>query len=183
MKLKIGALLLALLIIFSCGFAVMGEEAVSKTETEEAAQETPFEARILNMLNHNCVYNDDFDFVSVMVDNSMITLLDRADEDGYIKRDIVEGFVFNMYGITLKDYAPSFDFPQKDGHLFVIPRGLELFSHEIIKTETDGDYLYVESTLTVEAHDGVGTEYVCYTTLRKTDRSAFGYNIISSVYY
>ncbi len=190
MKFKIFGVVLALLIVLACGFTVSGEESVAFAgETPEISAEASaidqavLLARLENMLDHNNVYNSDFDSTYEMVNNSIIALIDKGDEDGFIKADIVEGFIYNMYGITLDDYAVNPEFPQKDGHIFIIPRGFEIYDHAITSVEVDGDYIHTNSVLTVFSHEGYTYEYECRSIFKINESSSFGCNLISCIYY
>ncbi len=191
MKFKVLGVVLALFMVLACGFTVSGEESAEMpADTVEISTKAPvvddervLTARLENMLDHNNVYNRDFDSTYEMVNNSMIALIDRGDEDGFIKADIVEGFIYNMYGITLEDYAVNPDFPQKDGHIFIIPRGFEIYDHTVISIEIDGDYIYTDSVLTILSHEGYTYEYDCRSIFKTNTSSSFGYNLISCIYY
>ena len=187
MKFRICVLLLAVMIFLSCGFTpyspVKADVTANDVTAPEATAEEILLARIENMLAHNFVYNDDFDFTDVMVDNAMLALISACDEDGYLDRALAEGFVFNMYGFDLTDYKPSDLFPEKEGKLFVIPRGVDTYSHEVLSVEIDGEYIIVDSALVIESHDCGETSLSCRTLFKENSESAFGYNIISSIYY
>lgn len=190
MKFRIFGTVLAIFMVLACGFTVSGEESASmpaaavEAQTEINSENTDaLIARLENMLDHNQVYNRDFDSTNDMVNNSIVALLDRADEDGFIRSDIVEGFVYNMYGITLSEYTVASDFPQKDGHIFVIPRGFEIYDHDITSVEIDGEFVYTDSTLTIQTHEGYTYEYSCRSIFKETIASAFGYNLISCIFY
>lgn len=187
MKFRICVLLLAVMVFLSCGFAPYKPVAAT-TETDgatvpEVSKEEMLLARIENMLAHNFVYNDDFDFTEVMVDNAMLALISACDEDGYLDRALAEGFVFNMYGFDLTDYKPSDLFPEKEGKLFVIPRGADTYSHEVLNVLVDGEYIIVDSSLVIESHDCGDATFSCCTLFKENPDSSFGYNIVSSIYY
>ncbi len=187
MKFRIIGILLALTLVLACGFTVSGESSRTAAENFTTAPKAKREAvllgRIENMLSHNFVYNDDFDSTTAMVDNAMLALLSAADDEGFIDAYLVGGFVYNMYGITLDEYEISADFPQKDTYLFVLPRGFDEFSHKVSGIEIDGEYIHVDSVMTVESHEGALYEYSCHTIFLENEESSFGYNIISSTYY
>ena len=189
MKFKIFGIALALLMVLTCGFTVIGEDAAVAPEADVIVKaETDMDQKVLftrleNMLDHNNVYNRDFDSTNDMINNSIVALIDKGDEDGFIKADIVESFVYNMYGITLDDYATNPEFPQKDGHIFIIPRGFEIYDHTVTAVEHDGDFLYVDSLLTVVSHEGYTYEYNCRSIFKINSASAFGYNLISCIYF
>lgn len=181
MKLRALGIALILVMILACGFTVSGEQNSSPAASHDA--DAVLISRLENMLDHNQVYNDDFDSTNDMVNNSVIALLDKADGDGFIDRDIVSGFVYNMYGIDLSEYSAEPGFPSKDGHLFVIPKGYDLYDHTVLSAEIDGEYIHTDSVLTVDAHDGYTYELSCRSIFKVNESSSFGYNLISCVYY
>lgn len=176
MRNKIFSLILVFVLILSCNFPV----ATAVTE-EEIPQNTEY-ARFENMLNHNRLYGSDFSDVNKVVDNSILCLLDKA-EDQFIKKDLVEAFVYNMYDLDIKGYKANENAPQMDGYIFIIPRGYEEFSHKIISVTKNGTLNCVISEITVKTHDGQSTTSTCETVLLENETSAFGYNIISSNIY
>lgn len=180
MKFRILSIVFAVVLIISC--------SVSAPVYEVFAQDTSVDenkvlfARIENMLDHNQVYGDDFDSTTKMVNNSLSILLDKTEDDSsFIDREIVEGFVYNMYGITLAQYEENPDFPKEDGFIFIVPRGFDLYDHTVISVEEDGDYLYVESEVCVTSHDGQFYELNCLSNLKKSEDSSFGYIIVYSL--
>ncbi len=186
MKFRVLGAVLALVLVLACGFTVSGESSAPTDNSALSAEEeyaVILTARIENMLSHNFVYNDDFDSTTAMVDNAMLALIDKADEDGFIDSALVEGFVYNMYGITLDQYAVCADFPIKERYLYTIPRGFDKYSHEITATCEEDNYLHIDSVLTVTSHDGSSGVYNCRTMLEKSEASSFGYVIVSSLYY
>ncbi|MBO7217124.1 MAG: hypothetical protein J6V50_00320, partial [Clostridia bacterium] len=128
MKFKVIALVLIMIIILACGFTVLGEENTPADNNASASvlnADPVLCARLLNMLEHNRVYNTDFNDKNIMIENSVIALFEKADADGYVARDVVNGFVFSMYGFTADDYNEPENFPKKDGFLFIVPRGYD----------------------------------------------------------
>lgn len=184
MKIKIFAMILAVAVMTFCGFgSAVAEENNLTAQAEFSSSpnaDRVLAARLLNMLNHNAVYNDDFSNTNIIVDNSAIMLLDRADQDGFIDSALVGGFVYNMYGISLADYKVNQDLPQKDGFFYVIPRGFDTYSHTITNITRDGLYIYVTSQLVIESHDCDSYTYSCNSVFLMNSASAFGYNLISA---
>ena len=180
-------MVLALAVFLSCGFAPAATVAYTPDDANALApavsEEELLVARVENMLSHNFVYNDDFDFTNVMVENAMQALVANCDEDGYLDRNLVNGFVYNMYGFDLTGYEPSMLFPEKEGAVFVIPRGADTYSHEVVSVTVDGEYIEVISSLTIENHDGGENELSCHTLFVENPNSTFGYNIVSSIFY
>ncbi len=187
MKFRLTVLILAAVVFLSCGFAP-AEIPKAENNSSDISATVPNEeallfSRVENMLSHNFVYNDDFDFTSIMVDNAMLALIENCDEDGYIDRRLAEGFVYNMYGFDLSEYVPSPLFPEKEDAVFVIPRGIDTYSHEILSITVDGEYIIADSLLKIDSHEGISYDYNCRTLLLENGASAFGYNIVSSIYY
>ena len=176
MKYKIFSLLLVFVLIFSCNFPV----ATAVTEASEP-ENTEF-ARFENMLNHNRLYDNDFNDINTVVDNSILSLLEKREED-FMKRDLVEAFVYNMYDLDIKEYKPNTNAPEKDGYIFIMPRGYDEISHEIKTVTENGTLICIISEITIKSHDGEMKTETCETVLLENKNSAFGYNIISSNVY
>lgn len=142
------------------------------------------ETRFLNMLNHNYVYNDSFYDLEDTVNDSVIALLDMRDseDDSFIAQDILNGYLYDMFGITVDDFSNiNPDFPQKDGFVYIVPRGYAKYEHKAVSlTENeDGTYTLV-TAVTVKTHDGVSTTETAETMFVKNPASTFGYNIVIS---
>lgn len=157
---------------------------VVNTENEEPDETEVLKARFSNMLNHNFVYDSAFDSVEDIVNNSVIALLDMKDneEDSFIKEDIVANYVYNMYGIEIEDFSIiNKDMPKKEGYVFIIPRGYEIYSHSItdIITNEDGSYT-VKSNVSIATHDGQQSNEICETLFVKNENSQFGFNMVYS---
>ena len=142
------------------------------------------EARFLNMLNHNFVYDNTFDSVEEMVNSSMPALLEFADEenDSFIAETYVSDYIFNMYGIEDIDFGGiNSSFEQLSGYVYIIPRGFTKYDHKItsVVANEDGSYT-VESKISSSSHDGVDLVDNCTTLFVPNQKSAFGFNIIYS---
>lgn len=179
--LSIAALAVVLLISFT---SLTVKPAATATEKEPAvavSEEKVLGARFLNMLNHNFVYNNEFESVYEMTACSEVALLDKAD-DGYIKQSLIAGYLYNMYGAENVDFAAvTKDFPQRENYVYVIPRGFSVYKHSapVITENEDGSYTVV-TDVEISSHDS-DTETAKATTLFvKNENSAFGFNIISS---
>lgn len=137
-------------------------------------------SRFENMLNHNNLYNDDFNDDKVIIENSIISLLDYAAE-GEIKKTLVTDFILNMYGRVVDENSAVYDrFPASEGNFAVIPRGFDKFSHNItFADEIDGGYV-VYSVMTVDAHDGETYAVNVKSVFVPNEGSCYGYNILSS---
>lgn len=154
---------------------------VSAAAAEEIAVNAN-EARFLNMLNHNFVYNSDFESVDTIVNNSSLALLDLRDgeNEDFIKDAYVKGFVKDMYGIEIVDMSElNAEYPQLDGYLYIIPRGYTSYEHKIVsvKENEDGSYKVV-SEVTATNHDTAGETQTAVSLFVPNQESAFGYNII-----
>ena len=152
--------------------------AVAAQDTEKSVNET----RFLNMLNHNFVYNSDFDNADTIVSNASLALLDLRDSanEDYIADTFVKGFVKDMYGIEIADMSGiNADYPQLEGFLYVVPRGYTSYNHTIVSVEENEDGSYtVVSDVTVNDHDAAGKPQKAVSLFVKNSDSAFGYNII-----
>ena len=186
MKFKLIAETLIQLIVLACGFTALGEETApveNITSTVSFNDDPVLTARLLNMLEHNRVYNSDFEDKNLIIENSVVALFEKADADGYVSKDLVNGFVYSMYGFTAEGYSEPKDFVKKEGFFFILPRGYDEYDHEITSIKKNGDYIYATSLLTVDAHDGLAYNLTCNTVFKVNPTSGFGYNIVSSNYY
>lgn len=188
--------LLVLVLIFVIVFVFSGATPVRKNVTEnsveiisevydEVSNNAEISAKILkarfeNMLNNNYLYNDDFKSHKVIIENSILALLDKS-VDGEIEKSLVLGFIADMYGLQVDEKSAEYDFaPASDGMFVVLPRGYTEYKHTVTNVlEEEGGYT-VTSEVVVMTHDGAE-----YTTTAKTVfvynvGSSFGYNIISS---
>ena len=106
--------LAAIVVILACSnFSAVSPVNLPETEedskvitvanSENADENKVLESRFLNMLNHNFVYNEAFETTDGVVNNSVIALLEFA-EDGYIAENYVSDYILNMYGIEGIDY-------------------------------------------------------------------------------
>ena len=152
--------------------------------TENASQDSALDARFLNMLNHNYIYNEDFNCVDDIVNGSVPALLKLRDKDNgeYIAEYHVEDYVYNMYGIEIFDMSElNSQFPQKSGYLYIIPRGFDEYKHEVesVVPNEDGTYS-VTTKVTIFDQYGEVTEKRAKTLFVKNEQSDFGYNIVYS---
>lgn len=182
---KVFSLVLCLVMLAICSSLiapVFNDASYVSAATAEEIQVNANETRFLNMLNHNFVYNSDFDNADTIVNNSALALLDLRDADyeDYIKDAYVKGFVKDMYGIEIADMsALNADFPQMDGYLYIIPRGYTKYNHTIVsvKQNEDGSYTVV-SDVTVSDHDAASRTQKAVSLFVENSESAFGYNMI-----
>jgi len=152
--------------------------------TSNDAEAAVTEARFLNMLNHNFVYNNDFDDIDAIVNNSVLALLDQRDSENedFIAQSFVKGFVCDMYGIEIDDMSSlNSEFPQLEGFLYIIPRGFAAYTHSIISVEENEDGSFtVVSNVKILNHDNEFENKKAVTLFVENKASALGYNIIYS---
>lgn len=167
--------------------AAKSVSVVSAAETENFVPDSAkvLEARFLNMLNHNYAYDGDFDTVEALVNQSVIALSDMRDseDEAFISQDIVAEYIFDMYGIEITDFSDiNTAFPQKDGFVYIVPRGYSQLTHRAVSItgNEDGSYTFMTEVV-IDAHDGEACTDVCETLFVKNEASAFGFSIISSV--
>ena len=182
---KVFSLILCVVAVIACLSLIAPEISDTAKVSAATAQEAgtnPAEARFLNMLNHNFVYNADFDNADTIINNASLALLDLRDStnEDFIANTYVKGFVKDMYGIEIEDMSGiNADYPQLDGYLYVIPRGFTSYNHTIvsIKENEDGSYTVVSDVI-VDNHDGFAKSEKAVSLFVKNDSSAFGYNMI-----
>lgn len=179
--LSITALAVVLLISFTSLTVKPAANATEKKPAVTVSEERVLGARFLNMLNHNFVYNNEFESVYEMTACSEVALLDKA-EDGYIKQSLIAGYLYNMYGVENIDFAAvTKDFPQRENYVYVIPRGFSVYKHSapVITENEDGSYTVV-TDVEISSHDSDVETAKATTLFVKNENSAFGFNIISS---
>lgn len=154
--------------------------ATANNEVVSNVEDGVIKARFENMLNHNYVYDTDFESDLLIIENSILALLDKA-EDGQIDKGLVLGFIAGMYGRQVDPAAAEYDFaPADDGKFVVLPRGYDDYEHNITSIEViDGGYKVV-SNVTVYPCDGFEYLASSETIFVENEGSAFGYNIVSS---
>ena len=138
-------------------------------------------ARFENMLNNNFLYGDDFVSHKVIIENSILALLDKG-EDGEIDKALVLGFIADMYGLQVDPSAAEYDFaPASEGKFLILPRGYTEYKHTVTSvSENEGGYT-VNSDVVVMTHDGEEYKTTAATVIVPNEGSSFGYNIVSSV--
>ena len=148
---------------------------VSKTDVHNDALNTRFE----NMLNHSFVYNEDFYDDGELVNNSVLAVLNLA-EDSFVKEAYLKDYIFNMYGKIYGDFSFLGE-TEKEGYVYIIPRGYSIYTHEIISVtdNKDGSYTVV-SDVEISYEDGSFENLNCETVFLENSESAFGYNIMYS---
>ena len=154
---------------------------ITVANSENADENKVLESRFLNMLNHNFVYNDAFDTTEGVVNNSVIALLEFA-EDGYIAENYVSDYILNMYGIEGIDYSqinPEFDYVE--GYVFILPMGYSTFNHEVVSVSVNEDGSYtVKTKVEISSHDSGVYYNTCETLFVENENSQFGFSIIYS---
>lgn len=168
------------LALFACAFIPASADV---TETKPvSATDNALKARFLNMLNRNFAYNEDFTSIGLIVEDSVLSLLDRRvpDDNDYIEEAVVKGFIYDMYGIEVLKIEEDTAM-HKDGFVYIAPRGFTAYSHEITEiTENEDGSFTVLSSVTVNPHDNDAFTTTAKTLFVKNEKSAFGYNIICS---
>lgn len=155
-------------------------DATTMQEVATGIEDGVMKARFENMLNHNYVYNTDFESDLLIIENSILALLDKA-EDGQIDKGLVLGFIAGMYGRQVDATTAEYDFaPADEGKFVVLPRGYDDYEHVVTSIEViDGGYKVV-SEVTVYPCDGFEYLASCETAFVENEGSSFGYNIVSS---
>jgi len=163
-------------------FAVEVTENEIQTSAIDSAK--VLETRFLNMLNHNYVYGDDIGYYDSLIKESVVALLDmREDENSsYISQEVVNGYLFDMYGVTIEDFSQFLtDFPYKEGYVYIIPRGYTEYKHSAVSISENEDGTFnFETQVIIDAHDGETEFLTCNTVFVRNDASAFGFNILRS---
>ncbi len=139
------------------------------------------EAKILNLLNLNNVYNDDFTDNEALVNAAAINLRSYATANGFIENSIITAYLKDIYDIDVEiNDSINVNMPKKQGYVYLIPRGYSSYTHEILSITDNGDSVIVVSLVSVNSHDGTDVIGTATTTLIKNENSSFGYNIINS---
>ncbi len=157
---------------------------VSNKSNAEPQENEILKARFLNMLNHSFVYNDSIYSQEDIVNQSVIALLDMRDgeDEDFIREDYVADYVYDMYGVEIGSFDEiNREAPQKDGFVYIIPRGYSVYSHSAVELAVNEDGSYTFTTkVTVSSHDGADYTDVCNTLFVRNEASQFGFSIIRS---
>lgn len=186
-------LFVVVLLVFSAATPIQKTSSATTVEVVSSTYEVGGEnneintnilkARFENMLNNNYIYDSDFESHKVIIENSILALLDKS-VDGEISQSLVLGFIADMYGLQVDPNAGKYDFAPASTDMFVVlPRGYTEYKHTITEVlEEEGGYT-VTSEVLVMTHDG--EEYIsnAKTVFVPNVGSSFGYNIISSYIY
>ncbi len=139
------------------------------------------QAKIQNLLNLNNVYGDDFTNNETLVNAAAVNLRSYANENGFIPNEVVTAFLKDIYDIDIEiTDAINVNLPQKQGYVYLIPRGYTAYTHEIISVTEEQDFITVTSFVYIDAHDSHVAVGTATTKLIKNDTASFGYNIIAS---
>ena len=157
---------------------------VATAKETEIDKNEVLETRFLNMLNHSYVYGDDFDSLENIVNNSVVALLDFRDIENpdYIPESVVYGYLYDMFGLEITDFSGlNSDFPQKEGYVYILPRGYAEYEHKAVSLTQceDGTYLF-EASVNIKTHDGTEENSTCETRFVPNSASSFGFNIVTS---
>lgn len=171
--------------IMLTSFSALAITPVNNSVPETFSEEKVLEARFLNMLNHSFTYGEDLSSVEKIVNSSMPALLSMREneDDSYIKEEYVRKYVFDMFGVEIESFEEiNVNFPKKEGYVFILPRGFEVYNHTIesVTKNEDGSYTVI-TTAFIDSFDGVLTEKLSTLFVENKD-SEFGFKIISSNY-
>lgn len=155
-------------------------QATTTTEEANTVIESVQKARFENMLNHNYLYGEDFSSDQIVIENSILALLDKS-VDGQIEQGLVLGFIAGMYGRQVDPAAATYDFlPADEGMFAILARGYDGYEHTVVSVEeVDGGYL-VTSDVTVYPCDGFAYNATAQSVFVVNEGSAFGYNLVSA---
>lgn len=186
MKHRFTAVMVMIMALIICTGILAPAPAVVAQAKENAvmSEEKVNAARFLNMLNHNSSYNEDFYDVDALVNNSVLQLLDlrSAEDEDFIAVGFVAEYMKDMYGIELVDVsALNAEFPQKPGHIFIVPRGFSTYTHEFVRArENEDGSITVETNVTISYHEGDVETVSAVSLFVPNADSAFGYNLVYS---
>lgn len=177
--LTIGVLCLVVVLTL-CSFIPVSF-ATTADESTEYSESSALQARFLNMLNHNFVYNEMFYDEEAMLNDAALALI-HLENDGFINESYLKDYVFNMYGLILEnlnDYNEGF--PKNDGKFYIIPRGFDTYSHSILSINENDDGSYtVQTKVEVSYHFDETATGIATTLFIRNDESQFGFNILYS---
>ncbi len=166
--------------LFLNGFICVAPEVPVVNEVKAETNDV-LKARIENILNLNTVYDADFYDNQKLVNAALLRLQSYADEDGFVKNEIVSAYIKDMYDIDLLiNEKINEGYPQKEGSVLIIPRGYSEYSHTVSEIEVFEDYILVISNVSVATHDNGTYTAECKTVVTENEESVFGYSIINS---
>ncbi len=154
--------------------------AVSVADAQPLCDEA-LGARFLNMLNRNYAYDTDFQSFETLVNDAVTALTDLREGD-YVAAGYVSDYLASMYGIVIDDYSSvNTAFPQKDGYVYIIPRGYTEYAHQLLTVSENEDDSYTVCTrVTVKPHDGEAYEMTATSLFVPNEESDFGYVMVYS---
>ena len=189
---KLISILLVFAILFVFSAATPIKKVATKNSVEVAAEtyevtnetvdvvKNVMKARFENMLNNNYLYDVDFNSHKVIIENSILALLDK-EVNGEIDKSLVLGFIADMYGLQVDPAAAEYDFaPASEGMFVILPRGYTEYQHTVTEVSEDEGGYTVSSEVVVLTHDGEEYKTTATTVIVPNEGSSFGYNIISS---
>ena len=176
---RIFVVLLAALMVLTVGLYSLSAFGLPVEENVDSAfvadGEKVLENRFENMLNNNYAYGDEFESIEKILSACEIALADKV-KDGKIDNAYLVDFAVNMYGIDVGIFADV----DANGVTEVLPKGYEVYDHEITKVSENEDGTYtVYSDVWVDGHDG-DNSYEAISTFVKNENSRFGYVLLSS---
>lgn len=185
-------LLFVSLFLIAClcmnGFIIVPatESAVRPTVTDMANEASPdpeqvLKARLENLLNVNYIYGDDILDNEKLLNKSAISLKALADDNGFIEEAAVIAFIKDLYDIDLViNDSMNSELPQKEGYVYLIPRGYTKYEHTVTDIAYENDVIKVTSAVKVNYHDSDAVYATATTLFIENPNSSFGYSIVSS---
>ena len=164
----LASVLLPLMVMLVPGEATRAEQTVAQPTADYEA-----------MLNLNYIYGVSFEDEDIAI-GTMLSLLEMAEEkDVHLSLSVEQADFFSKayYGRTV-DYAAC-GLEVLDGRVLIPAMGYDLYTHELISVEENGDTVKVVSKVVCEGHDEV-FDALCTSEFVKNADSAFGYNLISA---
>lgn len=179
---------LAAVLLISCTSlsvrpAATAPAATAATVSSAVDESAVLSARFLNMLNHSTAYDSALDSVAELVLCAQASLLQNGGNyESFIPEAELSAYLFSMYGVEDADYAAvTSGFPQKEGFVYIVPRGFSVYKHSSPVTVENEDGSYTVTTeVEITTHDSGTETAVAKTLFVKNSASAFGFNIISS---
>lgn len=162
--------------------------AAQSSEAQSPAQSAAFDLQsIEKIISLNRVYGDFISDDNALIEEAEVALLDYAEENGeffIIKKELVNAFIFNVYGRTVDENAGKYEmYTPPEGYYAILPRGYSLISNKITEiNELGNGNLQVKSDMFVSFYDTSdgSTALQLVTVLAPSDSSIYGYNIIGA---
>ncbi len=185
-------LTLLVLLFMTPAFLTNSGAAVAQTPAPapvvEAAEEQPVEDtapahRLVAILDSNYAFGSALQDDAALIESACFALLDFAEEAEIsliIRQEYVNTFVKNMYGAEVDPAAGVIEYiSAPEGYYVIPPRGLTRYSHEILRTEVQGNTVTVLSAMTVAAHDAASYDALVESTFAVNADSPLGYNLVA----